>query len=68
MERVADSRGERTQGIWSMAEGVGKGYQVPREVKRGKSQTGGEHEGRVWAPALLIRTGNSGIREEILSI
>lgn len=46
MDRVGDSRGERTLGIWSLAGEVGKGYKVPREVKRGRSQRGGEREGQ----------------------
>lgn len=46
MDRVADSRGERTPGIWGMAGEVGKGYEVPRKVKRGRSQRGGESEGQ----------------------
>lgn len=46
MDRVADSRGERTPGIWGMAGQVGKGYEVPRKVKRRRSQRGGESEGQ----------------------
>lgn len=46
MDRVADSRGERTPGILRMAGEEGKGHKVPRKVKRGRTQTGGEREGQ----------------------